>query len=209
MPAFAYTLQHLHRRNDERSNGRDAGGHKGRRTTDECTKIRRRPGNDSSQPEGVTEDDGQTNTITEEYDMKIKMIKTKMMRISSGKERTVKISIDGKELEQVGKFCYLGSMITIDAKCHVEIRRRIAMGKDAFYKRKELLRGKLSKNLKKRIIKSMIWSVVLYGLETWTMRKEDCRVGTQVIQCKPLDGRRCSICDDPARRVGQVVVDKN
>jgi len=47
------------------------------------------------------------------------------------------------------------------------------MGKDAFYKRKELLRGKLSKNLKKRIIKSMIWSVVLYGSETWTMRKED------------------------------------
>jgi len=47
------------------------------------------------------------------------------------------------------------------------------MGKDTFYKRKELLRGKLNKNLKKRIIKSMIWSVVLYGLETWTMRKED------------------------------------
>src|SRR6218665_60099 len=60
MPAFANTLQHLHRRNDERSNGRDAGGDKGRRTTDECTKIRRRPGNDSSQPEGLTEDDGQT-----------------------------------------------------------------------------------------------------------------------------------------------------
>ena len=47
------------------------------------------------------------------------------------------------------------------------------MGKDAFYKRKELLRGKLSKNLKKRIIKSGIWSVVLYGSGTWTMRKED------------------------------------
>ena len=67
------------------------------------------------------------------------------------------------ELEQVGQFCYLGSMITTDAKCHVEIKRRIAMGKDAFYKRKELMRGKLNKNLKKRIIKSMIWSVVLYG----------------------------------------------
>jgi len=59
--------------------------------------------------------------------------------LSSGKERTVKISIDGKELEQVGKFCYLGSMITSDAKCHVEIRRRIAMGKDAFYKRRNYL----------------------------------------------------------------------
>ena len=49
------------------------------------------------------------------------------------------------------------------------------MGKDAFYKRKELMRGKLNKNLKKRIIKSMIWSVVLYGSETWTLRKEDIR----------------------------------
>src|SRR6218665_1697523 len=57
-------------------------------------------------------------------------------------------------------------------QCHVEIRRRIAMGKDASYK---LLRGKLNKNLKKRIIKSMIWSVVLYGSETWTLRKEDIR----------------------------------
>src|SRR6218665_3517204 len=105
--------------------------------------------------------------------MKINIERTKIMRISSGKERTVKISIDGKELGQVGKFCYLGSMIMSDAKCHVEIRRRIAMGKDAFYKRKELLRGKLNKNPKKRIIKSMMWSVVLYGSETWIMRKED------------------------------------
>ena len=113
------------------------------------------------------------NKISEEYDMKINIKKTKIMRITSGKERTVKISIDRKELEQVGKFCYLGSMITSDAKCHVEIRGRIAMGKDAFYKRKELLREKLNTSLKKRIIKSMIWSVALYGSETWSMRKED------------------------------------
>ena len=39
------------------------------------------------------------NKISEEYDMKIDIKKTKIMRISSGKERTVKISIDGKELE--------------------------------------------------------------------------------------------------------------
>ena len=77
-----------------------------------------------------------------------------------------------KELEEVRKFCYLGSMITLDAKCHVEIRRRIATGKDAFYKIKELIRGKL-KNLKKQIIKSMILSVVLYGSETRTMIEED------------------------------------
>ena len=68
------------------------------------------------------------------------------MRISSGQKRTLKISIVEKELEQVGKFCDLGSMITSDAKSHVEIRRRIAIKKDAFDKRKELIRRKLNNN---------------------------------------------------------------
>src|ERR1700733_10483390 len=45
--------------------------------------------------------------------------------------------------------------------------------KDAFMKRKELLRGKMNRNLKKRLIKTLVWSTVLYGSETWTMRKED------------------------------------
>ena len=39
--------------------------------------------------------------------------------------------------------------------------------------RKELMRGSLNKNLKKRLVKSLIWSVALYGAETWTLRKED------------------------------------
>src|SRR6218665_259939 len=56
--------------------------------------------------------------------------------------------------------------------CQLETRRTIAMGKDAFCKRKELIRGKLNKNLKKQI---MIWSVVLYGSETCSLRKEDIR----------------------------------
>ena len=76
-------------------------------------------------------------------------------------------------IEQVERFCYLGSLITQDARCHEEIKRRIGMGKDAFYKRKELLRGKLSRNLKKKMIKTMIWSVVLYGSETWTITEND------------------------------------
>ena len=73
------------------------------------------------------------NKISKEYDMKINTKKTKRisMRISKGKETTVKIKINGNELEQVGNFCYLGSMITNGAKCHVDIKRRIAVGKDA------------------------------------------------------------------------------
>ena len=39
--------------------------------------------------------------------------------------------------------------------------------------RKETLRGSLCKSLKKRLVKSLIWSVALYGAETWTLRKED------------------------------------
>ena len=51
----------------------------------------------------------------------------------------------------------------------------IAMGKEAFAKRKELLRRGLNTTLKKRMVKTLIWSVTLYGAETWTMRKEDIR----------------------------------
>ena len=64
-------------------------------------------------------------------------------------------------------------MITEDCKSHNEIRRRIALGKEAFSKRTELLRGKINLNLKKRLVKTLIWSVVLYGSETWTLRKKD------------------------------------
>ena len=47
------------------------------------------------------------------------------------------------------------------------------MGKEAFTKRKELLKGGLNRDIKKRMIKALVWSVTLYGAETWTMRKED------------------------------------
>ena len=62
-------------------------------------------------------------------------------------------------------------MITTDAKYHRDIKRRIAIGKEAFFKRKELLRGKVNRTLKIRVMKTLIWSVVLYGSETWTLRK--------------------------------------
>ena len=68
---------------------------------------------------------------------------------------------------------YLGSVITEDCKCHEEVKRRIAIGKEAFSKREELLRGKTKLELKKRTEKTLIWSTVLYAAETWTLRKVD------------------------------------
>ena len=110
---------------------------------------------------------------SEEYDMKINTKKTKVMHITKGKVKQMKITVNGVILEQVKEFKYLGSLITEDARCHQEIKQRIAMGKQALVKRGELLRGGLNRGLKKRMVKVLIWSIVLYGAETWTLRKED------------------------------------
>jgi len=66
----------------------------------------------------------------------------------------------------------LGSLISDDSKCHKDIKKRI-WEKEAFIKRKELLKGGLNRDIKKRMVKALIWSVTLYEAETWTMTKED------------------------------------
>ena len=77
--------------------------------------------------------------VGRKYDMKINVKKTKTMRISRRGGSVVNIVIDGKNVEQVKKFIYLGAMITEDGRCDVEIKTRIGMAKDAFNKRRELL----------------------------------------------------------------------
>ena len=64
------------------------------------------------------------NTTSSEYGIKINIKKTKVLKISKGKGTIVRIHIGGKQIEQVKEFCYLGSMITADAKCHREIKRK-------------------------------------------------------------------------------------
>jgi hypothetical protein len=85
----------------------------------------------------------------------------------------MKIMIDQKQLENVEYFNHLGSMITNDARCTREIKSRIAMAKAAFNKKKNLSTSKLDLNLRKKLVKCYIWSIALYGAETWTLRKMD------------------------------------
>ena len=113
--------------------------------------------------------------VAEVYGMKININKTKTMRVSKNGGETVDILIEGQKVEQVKKFKYLGAWITEDGRCEVDIRTRIAIAKDAFTKRKELLSRRMKLITKKRIIKTVIWSVLLYGAETWSLRKEDVR----------------------------------
>src|SRR6218665_464230 len=91
------------------------------------------------------------NKTTTEYGMKTNTKKTKVMKINrvEGEKKNLKITIDGEEIEQVTEFCYLGSLISSNAKCHTEIKKRTAMGKEAFTKRKELLKGGLNRDIKK------------------------------------------------------------
>jgi hypothetical protein len=76
-------------------------------------------------------------------------------------------------VENVEEFTYLGSMITDDVRCTREITARIAMAKAAFNKKKTLFTSKLVLELRKKLVKCYIWSIALYGAETWTLRKLD------------------------------------
>jgi hypothetical protein len=57
--------------------------------------------------------------------------------------------------------------------CACEIKSRIAVAKAAFNKKKTVFTSKLVLNLRKKLFKSYIWSIALYGAETWTLRKMD------------------------------------
>src|SRR4029077_12930684 len=71
------------------------------------------------------------------------------------------------------KFRYLGSLISEDGRCLPDVKPRIGMVKDAFNKRKELLTRSIRVDLRTRLVKTLVWPVVLHGCETWTMRKEE------------------------------------
>jgi hypothetical protein len=104
--------------------------------------------------------------------MEMNVEKTKVIRISR-QPYPMKIMIDQKQLENVEYFNYLGSMITNHARCTREIKSRIAMEKAAFNKKKNLFTSNLDLNLRKKLVKCYIWSIALYGAETWTLRKMD------------------------------------
>ena len=94
------------------------------------------------------------------------------MRISRQPSR-VTITIDQKQVENVKCFKYLGSMVTEDGRCTCEIKSRIAMAKAAFTKKKKPFTSKLDLNVRKKLVKCYVWSMALYGAETWTLWATD------------------------------------
>src|SRR5207249_2415869 len=105
------------------------------------------------------------------YNMKINVQKTKAMVVTRDEGGEVNIKIDGQRLEQVTNFKYLGSIISEDGRNLVDIKTSIMLAKQAFNNRKELLTKQMKKPLKKRMTRTLVWPIALYGCETWTLRK--------------------------------------
>ena len=123
----------------------------------------------SSTERGLQKIMDKLNDTAKMFNMKINVQKTKTMAVRWNGGGVVNITIDGQRIEQVESFKYLGSIISEDGRCLTDVKTRIALAKDAFNKRKEFLTKGLSRALKKRMVKVLIWPVVLYGCETWTL----------------------------------------
>ncbi|XP_008481209.1 uncharacterized protein LOC103517940 [Diaphorina citri] len=106
------------------------------------------------------------NEILEDYKMKINMSKTEILVCTKDPE-TVNIVVNNEHIKQIKSFKYLGSIITEDGKSNQDINQRIAQAKAAFMKKRSLFcSNNINLNLRKQLIKTLVWSIALYGSET-------------------------------------------
>ena len=84
--------------------------------------------------------------------------------------------IDGETMETVTDFIFLGSKITADGDCSHEIKRRLFLGRKAMTNLDSILKSRdITLPTKFHLFKAMVFSVVMYGCESWTMKKAKCR----------------------------------
>ena len=83
--------------------------------------------------------------------------------------------VDGEIVETVSDFIFWGSKITADGDCSQEIKRRLLLGRkvmtnlDNIFKRRDI-----TLPTKVRLVKAMVFPVVMYGCESWTVKKAEC-----------------------------------
>ena len=84
--------------------------------------------------------------------------------------------IDRETLETVTDFLFLGYKITADGDCSHEIKRHLLLGRKAVTNQDSVLKGKdITMLTKVCVVKPMVFLVVMYGYESWTIRKAECR----------------------------------
>ena len=108
---------------------------------------------------------------SEKVGLKINIQKTKIM--ASGP--ITSWQIDGETIETMTDFIFLGSKITVDGDCSHEIKRNLLLGRKAMTNPDSILKSRdITWLTKVCIVKAMIFSVVTYGCEGWTIKKAEC-----------------------------------
>ena len=109
---------------------------------------------------------------SEKVGLKLNILKTKIM--ASGP--ITSWQIDGEIVETVSDFIFGGSKITADSDCSHEIKRRFFLGRKAMTNLDSILKSRDNTlPTKVRLVKAMVFPVVMYGCESWTINKGEHR----------------------------------
>ena len=107
---------------------------------------------------------------SEKVDLKLNIQKTKIM-VSSP---ITSWQIDRETMKTVTDFIFLGSNITADGDCSHEIKRHLLLGRKALTKLDSILKSRdTTLPTKVRLIKAIVFPVVMYGCESWTLKKAE------------------------------------
>ena len=113
--------------------------------------------------------------VTEESEkivLKLNIQKTKIMASSP----ITSWQIDGETVETVSDFILGGSKITAYGDCSHEIKRHLLLGRKVMTNQHSILKSRdITLSTKVRLVKAMVFPVVMYGCESWTVKKAECQ----------------------------------
>ena len=109
---------------------------------------------------------------SEKVGIKLNIQKTKIMVSGPITSR----EIDGETVETVLDFMFLGSKITADGDCSHEIKRCLLLGRKVMTNLDNIFKSRdITLPTKVRLVKAMVFPVVMYGCESWIVKKAECR----------------------------------
>ena len=107
---------------------------------------------------------------SEKVGLKLNIQKTKIMASSP----IISQQIDGETVETVRHFIFLGSKITADGDCRHEIKIRLLLGRKAMANLDSKLKSRdITLPTKVHLVKAVVFPVVMYGCESWTIKKAE------------------------------------
>ena len=108
---------------------------------------------------------------SEKVGLKLNIQKTKIMASDS----ITSWQIDGETVETVSDFVFLDCKITADGDCSHEIKRHLLLGRKVMTNLDSIFKNRdITLSTKVRLVKPMVFPVVMYGCESWTVKKAEC-----------------------------------